>query len=777
MSYSFRKSNRWKKKFMSQIKFVIIGLTISLPLVGCNRCNQQADNLQELTEAIIGKHTIVFTEPPTRIPNRNSVDAPLLGNGFTGIALAGSPEKQIFYVARNDFWRLKSALDESYPLVLGKIELLMPALEGASYQVEQHLYDAITTARFVKGDQAVSYKTYVSATEDLLVVELEMEGEGHIKGNVQLSLPGEKEIVNQPPLERVFPDKHDTGITQESIHYLWRAFEDSVDIPSKAAMALRMDPSSSDGSFVLQPGKPIRLVCAFSSNFKHDDCVINVIEYVMNNSFAHLKEIEKDHQEWWKNYWQKSFISIPDSVIEKQYYLSLYGMASCSRDINFPPSIFGTWVTQERPSWNGDYHLNYNHMAPYYGLYSSNRIEQADPYYMPLLAQIPRGNYYSKKITGIPNGILLPVGAGPLGIETTRRSPFMDTYFKRWIDRKLVEDEGLFFGQKSNSSYAVANMSMQFYRTWDKEYTRKVYPFVKGVATFWEKYLTFEKKRYVIYNDAIHEGTIGSMNPILSLGLVRMVMQTASDMSTLLEIDTERREQWAFINKHLSDYPLQERNGKTVFRYTEKGTDWWNGNSVGIQHIYPAGQIGLNSSPQLLQIARNTIDEMQRWSDFNGTNSFFPAAVRIGYDPDSILMHLNTYSRHTYPNGFQLDNPHGIENWSTVPNTINEMLCMGCQDIVRIFPVWPREKDALFHQIRVEGAFLVSAELKDQEVISLHIVSEQGRPLHLLNPWKQKKVRMKIQSSNLPQKEKELEGDIFHIGTEPGTSYSFMIKK
>lgn len=333
-----------------------------------------------------------------------------------------------------------------------------------------------------------------------------------------------------------------------------------------------------------------------------------------------------------------------------------------------------------------------------------------------------------------------------------------------------------FFGQKSNSSYAVANMSMQFYRTWDKEYTRKVYPFVKGVATFWEKYLTFEKKRYVIYNDAIHEGTIGSMNPILSLGLVRMVMQTASDMSTLLEIDTERREQWAFINKHLSDYPLQERNGKTVFRYTEKGTDWWNGNSVGIQHIYPAGQIGLNSSPQLLQIARNTIDEMQRWSDFNGTNSFFPAAVRIGYDPDSILMHLNTYSRHTYPNGFQLDNPHGIENWSTVPNTINEMLCMGCQDIVRIFPVWPREKDALFHQIRVEGAFLVSAELKDQEVISLHIVSEQGRPLHLLNPWKQKKVRMKIQSSNLPQKEKELEGDIFHIETEPGTSYSFMIK-
>lgn len=752
---------------------LLMALGLSALSVFLFSCNDLSDSEQQ-SEAIIRKHTIRFTEPPKRIPNRNSVDAPLLGNGFTGVALAGPPEAQTFYVARNDFWRLKSALDESYPLVLGKIELSMPALKGASYLVEQQLYDATTTARFTKGGLSVSYKTYISAEEDLLVLELEMNGEDSVEGYVNLSLPSEKETINNPPLERVFPDEREVGVTKEGVFYLWRAFEDSVDIPTKAAMALRMG-QSSDGSFVLKPGKPVRLVCAFSSNFKSNDCVADVIERVEDCSFTHLNEIEKHHQEWWKDYWQKSFVSIPDSVIEKQYYLSLYGMASCSRDKDFPPSIFGTWITRERPNWNGDYHLNYNHMAPYYGLYSSNRIEQADPYYMPMLAQIARGNYYSEKVTGISDGILLPVGAGPLGIETTRRSPFMDTYFKGWIDGKLVEDEGFFMGQKSNSSYAVVNMSMQFYRTWDKEYTRKVYPFVKGVAAFWEKYLTLEGDRYVIYNDAIHEGTVGTMNPILSLGLVRMVMQTVSDMSSFLGVDEDKREQWAFIKDHMSDYPLQERNGKTVFRYTEKGTDWWGDNTLGIQHIYPAGQIGLNSDPQLLQIAHNTVDEMRRWSDFNGTNSFFPAAVRIGYDPDSILVHLNVYSHHTYPNGFQLDNPHGIENWSTVPNTINEMLCMGHQDIVRVFPVWPREKDASFHQIRVEGAFLVSAELKNKEVTSLTIVSEQGRPLTLLNPWKQKKVRMEVRKSGQLLDEKELEDDVFHLETLPGTSYLFVV--
>lgn len=136
--------------------------------------NERNDR-EELAERIISKHTVRFTQPPQRIPNRSSVDAPLLGNGFTAVALSGAPEAQTFYVARNDFWRLKSALDESYPLVLGKIELSMPSLQGASYLIEQQLYNATSTARFTKEDMAVTYKAYVSAVEDLLVVELNIQ--------------------------------------------------------------------------------------------------------------------------------------------------------------------------------------------------------------------------------------------------------------------------------------------------------------------------------------------------------------------------------------------------------------------------------------------------------------------------------------------------------------------------------------------------------------------------------------------------------------------------
>lgn len=749
---------------MKNISLTVLLLAGILFILSCNNNNQP-----EQVEAIICKHTIQFTQPPVRIPSRHSVDAPLLGNGFTGIAVSGMPESQVFYVARNDFWRLKSALDESYPAVLGKIELDIPQLKDASYLVEQQLYDAVTTARFKKDKCAVYYKAYVSVADDLFVVEIGMEGTEELEGTVKLTLPGDKEIVNNPPLERVFPVKTEINTTDAGILYLSRAFDEEVDIKTKAAMALHVL-DHTGGTFTLKAGKPVRFVCAFSSNFKSEDCVADVIKRATETTSGKLPQLEQRHKDWWKQYWAKSYVSIPDTLIEKQYYLSLYGMASCSRDLNFPPSIFGTWITRERPDWNGDYHLNYNHMAPYYALYSSNRIEQADPYYMPLLEQIPRGQYYSEKVTGIKDGILLPVGAGPMGIETTRRSPFMDQYFSGWIKEKHVEDEGFFMGQKSNSAYGVVNMSMQFYHTWNKAFTHKVYPYVKGVANFWKEYLTFENGRYVIYNDAIHEGTIGTQNPILSLGLVKMVMQTALDMSKLIDVDAAEREKWEHIYTHISPYPLQERNGKTVFRYTEKGTDWWGDNTLGIQHIYPASQIGLNSDPLLLEVARNTIAEMQRWIDNNGSNSFFPAAVRVGYNPDTILVKLNQYVKHTYPNGFQLNNPHGIEGLSTVPNTINEMLCMGHQDVVRLFPVWPRSKDALFKQLRIEGAFLVSSELKQGEIPSVTLTSEQGRPLTMLNPWPLCKVTIMENG----KENKIVEGEYIRMNTQAGVTYQFV---
>jgi len=716
-----------------------------------------------IPEQILNRQKVVFTTPPSRIPVPHSVDAPLLGNGFTGVAISGNPEKQVYHISRNDFWRLKSSFNNSFPAVLGTVEVSIPGLTGASYLIEQDLYKAKTLSSFAKKGQNVLFRTFVSATEDLMVVEIILTGEGELEGTINLDLPGPQQLIDNPPFDRVFPTETEIGNAADGIYYISRAFEEEVDIPTKAVCALTILGGKSN-DFKLSEGNPVALVVAFSSNFKSDYCLQAVIQRLRGVRKKEVRDVEAEHEAWWKDFWSRSYVDINDSLIEKQYFLSNYSLACFSRDKEFPPSIFGTTITKERPHWNGDYHLNYNHFAPYYGLFSSNHIEQAIPCNIAVLAQQDRGEYYSKKICRIDGGILLPVGAGPLGIETTRKNELMVNHRAHWFTEGNVEDEGLFFGQKSNSSYCVVNMAMHFYTTYDEEFTALYYPFVKAVATFWENYMIWENGRYVIYNDAIHEGTVGTMNPILSLGLARLVMQTAIDMSSELDVDADRREKWQYIKENISDYTYQERKGKKVFRYSEKGTAWWNDNTLGIQHIYPASQIGLDSDPGLLQVARNTIDVMKRWIDFNGSNSFFPAAVRVGYNADTILTQMHKYVNNTYSNGFQLHNPHGIENFSTIPNTINEMLCMGHGGVLRVFPVWPNERDACFHNLRTYGAFLVSSELNNGQVSYVKIISEKGKTCRFMNPWHGIEIHL---MSNM-SKVRKMEGAMLEIETKQG---------
>lgn len=718
----------------------------------------------------IHKYRVVFHKPPQKIPVTHSVDAPMLGNGFTGVAISGHPEKQVYYLARNDFWRLQSSFSQSFPAVLGKLEIAIPELSQATYLVEQDLFSAKTRSVFSKDNRIIQFKTFVAATDDVMVIEISSLGDGTIKGSVSLQLPGKNEWAETARNDKVFPTVTDSGRTENGIYFISRAFEEDVDIPTKASCAVKIVGGKS-GNFELTKGKPVQIVLAFSSNFKSSNCLQAVKSRLSDVDRKELKRLEEKHEAWWADYWSKSSVDIDDSIIEKQYYISNYSMASFSRDKDFPPSLFGTCITKERPDWNGDYHLNYNHFAPYYGLFSSNHPELAIPCNMSMLAQQPRGEYYAEKICGIKGGILLPVGAGPLGIETTRRNKLLEKSFPGWIESGNVQDEGLFWGQKSNSAYAVVNMASHFYTTYDAHYTKQYYPFVKGVATFWENYLKWEGGRYVIYNDAVHEGTIGTVNSILSLGLVRLAVQTAIDMSRELQVDADRTSRWQHILDHLSDYTYQERNGLNVFRYSEKGTEWWGDNTLGIQHIYPGGQIGLTSKPELRQVAYNTIKVMQRWIDFNGSNSFFPAAARIGYDPDTILAKMQEYCKHTYPNGFQLNNPHGIENLSTVPSTINEMLCTGHGGIIRVFPVWPKSKDAGFYQLRTYGAFLVSSVKKGGEVLFVDMISEKGKPCSIQNPWPGKKVRL-IRNG----KEGEImEGDVFSFQTSPNESIRLLL--
>jgi len=327
-------------------------------------------------------------------------------------------------------------------------------------------------------------------------------------------------------------------------------------------------------------------------------------------------------------------------------------------------------------------------------------------------------------------------------------------------------------------------MIAHYYSTRDAAYATRIYDTLQQLSIFWQGYLRKDGTRYIIDNDAQHEGNAyPQMNGVMSLGFVRYLLQGTIDVSAALGVDASMRATWQDRLTNLSAFPTFTKNTKTVFRYTEVGLDWNGGNAIGIQHIYPASQIGLGSDATLLTTAQNMVSEMARWSDDNGTNTFYPAAARVGHDPADILTHLAAWvSGHSYANLHIHTGGGGIENFNTVPSTLAEMLLQSFQGKLRVFANWPTTADARFGDLRAHGAFLVSSRLQGGVVQYVRIASEQGGPVVLVNPWPGKMLRLYrngTDAGTLGGTEVTIptvKGDVLSVATD-GTSFADIVSR
>ena len=637
---------------------------------------------------------IEFAAPARAVPSNKMADGPLLGNGDVGVVQAGPPEALAFYIGKNDYW----GLGRQAPMPVGQVRILTPALAGGSFKAVEDMRLAEVRGDYAKGPAALASRAWVDANHNLLCVELANKGTEtlHISVNT------------------VMGDGDHGGAEGDR-----RVIGCQTRVVGADAGA---------GEFTVNPGGTVMVATAILSDLdsKNREPAVKAKAMVDALTPEKIAELSKAHRQWWLDFWSRSFIEIPDKVIEQCWYSSWYIMGSCSRAGKVAPGLWGNWITGDRPAWHGDFHLNYNFEAPFYGLYSANHAESTLPFYDAMNQSIPRGKRIAEKHGW--KGIHLPVSIGPWGM--------------------CPEGDNSDWGQRSNTVYAALPFIWYWQYTGDRAWLKSTgYDYLRETALFWEDYLKLEpgpdgKERYVIYNDSIHEGSGPDFNPVMSLGMVRTLFKNMIPMSEALGADADKRAKWRDILAKLSDYPTQERNGKNVFRYTEKGMAWNNGNTLGIQHIFPGGAIGLDSEPRLLELSRNTIDAMARWQDSNGSSSWYTACARVAYDPNKILTELRAmYDRHTLPNKLLNFGGGGIENVSPALG-VTEMLLQSNDGVIRLFPCWPRQMDARFGTLRAVGAFLVSAEIKGGIIGNVSITSQIGGDCAIMNPWPDKTVRV-----------------------------------
>lgn len=432
-----------------------------LVVLFCSSCKLEKEAVAGFLPVYKGE----WFSPPTNTPTNKVPDGAVCGNGDIGMVLGGTPEKQIFYFSKNDFWKAQNGYPNGGVCYVGQLQISSPIMEGASYHMKQILVDATIHGSFAKPDgSSYQLQAWCAVTQNIAVVELKA---GDVPVHFKL------DFVMENSMGAIVSDGH-----KEGVNWYVRKFDSqTLEWPSAVAVSMKVLGKENASELALGAGEKATIVLSFCTNHEQQPYVDRSVELIGSLGREELPTLFDAHKAWWSSFWNESQVTLGDSILEKYYYGSQYLLACCSRNTAFPPGLWGTSLTMDATAngWAGDYHTNYNYMAAWWGAYSSNHVGLTEPYDTPILEYMEHAKEHVREFLG-KKGVYYPVGIGPKGFCSSMFPLTSEAMMKQYNTPETGIDGGyMFLGQKSNATFCTTNMFMRFYHTYDREYAEKVY--------------------------------------------------------------------------------------------------------------------------------------------------------------------------------------------------------------------------------------------------------------------------------------------------------------
>jgi alpha-L-fucosidase 2 len=514
--------------------------------------------------------------------------------------------------------------------------------------------------------------------------------------------------------------------------------------------------STAETDFTLNPGQTAQIVTAVAGGGENPQSTeapaASLVSAQTPRTVAGLAAADTA---WWKNYWMQSSISVPDPTLMRYYYAAQYFIGSASKPGDLAPALYGLWTTTDTPEFYGDYHQNYNAVAPFYGVYSSNRPELALPYFSVVDSYIAQGQVNAQKYLttieptyldsqfpsgGVPagsSGVLYPVGIGPYGSTTAETSTGTPQFWQQTVDALFNASQYAAYWDYTRNTTFLKNEAM---------------PYLSDVADFWQYYLQKDPSTGQYYFYSGPQETTWGENSSPDLGMLKQTLQTLIAGVNALGRQADPAwikadPTWREILEHLPPAPTTDYNGTTAYSLVEPGTmvaaaSGGNGsdihpgdNTVNLEFVAPGNQIGINSPESEKQTVINTLNVMNSWGQSNSFVKVFTQAAQVGYPAQQLISDLDTQIQNgTVANLNVSDGNNGLEKVGTTA-AINDMLVQSSAGMIDLFPDWPTSDNASFYHLLTQGAFEVSSALSGGQVQYAAITSEAGGPLRLQDAW------------------------------------------
>jgi len=447
----------------------------------------------------------------------------------------------------------------------------------------------------------------------------------------------------------------------------------------------------------------------------------------------------KGHINWWEDYWAKSSVTIPDSLLQRQYYLEMYKFGSAARADAPPISLQAVWTADhgKLPPWKGDFHHDLNTQLSYWPAYAGNYLNLEVGFINWLWKYRPAFKKYTKDYFGT-NGMNVP------GVTTLDGEPMGG-----WIQYSF----GLSVG---------AWLSHHFYLHWqytmDREFLEtKAYPWLKEVAVFIDEISAIgdDGKRTIkisaspeIYNNSRKAWFAEMTN--YDCALMRFNLDKAAELATELGLENEAKK-WKQILSEFPELTVDEETGFMFapgFPYNESHRHFSH-----LMGFHPLGLVDYSNGKADQQIIDNTLRNLEEQSSDYWTGYSFSWKGNLyarAFDGDKAAKALTTFAKcfclknSFHANGDQCKAGHSkmhyrpftLEGNFAFASAIQEMLLQSHSGVVKLFPAIPESwADASFNDLRTYGAFLVSSEMKAGKVDWVKINSDKGGIIKLDIPF------------------------------------------
>ena len=491
-------------------------------------------------------------------------------------------------------------------------------------------------------------------------------------------------------------------------------------------------------------GKTIDGVWSISSHYP-DKKTSRHAAAVTQNSLQNGYDSElSSHIAWWKNFWSKSAIHVPDPLIEKQWYLEQYKFGSASRRGAPPISLQAVWTADNGriPPWKGDYHHDLNTQLSYWPAYSGNHLEEALAYLDHLNDN--KNNY--RRYTRLffeTNGLAVP------GVTTLD-----GTEMGGWIQYSL---------SPTVSSWLSQHFYLQWRYSMDTEFLKNsAYPWLKEVSTFLEKITVKDdsgrRQLAISSSPEINDNRLSAWflpTTNYDLALMKFNFHAAAELAAALGLNEESAH-WKKNYDEFGDFAISPNDELMVspsMEYHESHRHFSH-----MMAIHPLGLIKWEDGERERSIISNTLRLLDSIGPANWCGYSYSWLANIkarAKDGNGALKSLQIFAKaFCSANSFHVNGDQTKSGYSTFtyrPFTLEgnfafaaglqEMLLQSYAGFIEIMPAVPDDwKDISFRQLRAEGAFLVDAKKAGGEITNVKITSEKGGSTRIKLPFKHYRV-------------------------------------